>query len=392
VPDLAHPGAGGSFLVLGTGLPFEGHLAGALASHGPTGWVELGVSRRRSGETDVSAAPPLVWRYPPGFNGSLAAAFTPFVRARLDRERRRLRTAAGSPTLITAYARFAPYVTRLRRAEVVYYNQDDNARWQDGHRVELECEARLAASAGTLVCASRYQADRFRERFPDRAGDVFHLPHGVPEAAINLDPAGPGAGRVVAIAGTLSGRYDWALIDDVVSSLPDVRFVFVGDISLDDSGREGWQDRMRGVLARRNVDRLPLPAGGDEARARPLWNGAAVWLPYDMTLPFNVASCPLKLFTGLGSGRPIVSAAVPECRLYPEWVQVYEDAGEAAALLRRALDAAASPAAAARAAAQVAFARTETWDTRAARLVGILRRTVVNGRVRDQAGAALQPC
>jgi len=41
-----------------------------------------------------------------------------------------------------------------------------------------------------------------------------------------------------------------------------------------------------------------------------------ILIPYAQNDRFNRACSPTKIMDGLGSGRPIVATAIPECRLY----------------------------------------------------------------------------
>ena len=52
-----------------------------------------------------------------------------------------------------------------------------------------------------------------------------------------------------------------------------------------------------------------------------------ILIPYAQENAFNQACSPTKIMDGLGSGRPIVATAIPECRLYSHLFDVAEDAG-----------------------------------------------------------------
>ena len=53
-----------------------------------------------------------------------------------------------------------------------------------------------------------------------------------------------------------------------------------------------------------------------------------ILIPYAQDNQFNQACSPTKIMDGLGSGRPIVATAIPECRLSSHLFDVAEDAGE----------------------------------------------------------------
>ena len=48
-------------------------------------------------------------------------------------------------------------------------------------------------------------------------------------------------------------------------------------------------------------------------------------IPYRADHPFNRACCPTKIMDCMGSGRPIVSTDLPECRLYDSLFSVEAD-------------------------------------------------------------------
>jgi hypothetical protein len=50
-----------------------------------------------------------------------------------------------------------------------------------------------------------------------------------------------------------------------------------------------------------------------------------ILIPYRKDDPFNQVCSPTKIMDGMGSGRPIVATAIPECRLYSELFDVAED-------------------------------------------------------------------
>ena len=62
------------------------------------------------------------------------------------------------------------------------------------------------------------------------------------------------------------------------------------------------------------------------------WSFAINWIPYAINHPFNQASCPTKIMDSIATGRPVLSTAIPECRLYPERIKIFRSAEEAAEL------------------------------------------------------------
>lgn len=310
------------------------------------------------------------WHYPPGYHGKLAPIFDRPISRRVSSVVAELAQRNTEVTLIISDARLEKY-TRTVSAPVVYLNYDDNASYDEaGNAYYADREIRLMDRASAIVCSSRYQRDRLRWAFPSFSTRVMHLPHGIQPAFLNQELPEPSPH--VLIAGALSERYDWELIEKVVTELAEVRFVFAGEVHYDAKGakRPKWQSTMERVLARDNVRHLRGLSHSDTA---PLfWDAAVSWLPYDAALPFVRASCPLKLGDGIASGNPIVSADVPECRLYPEWVRVYREACDAIAMIKQGIADSQGKAARERRAAQVAFAAEHTWSRRASQFAEIL--------------------
>ena len=373
-----------SFVFLGGGeLPWVYPLGAALADHGPTTIIRLGATRslRRTPVTWPFEEVParlerLAWDYPPGFAGRFAPLFTPLLQVRTRALLARMEQLAGrAPFVVISDPRFGRFVPSVPAEGLAYLNFDDLASYDESargreHPAESECIRR----AGTTLCASRFQTDRFKAMYAARAADIFHLPHGVHPGFLNPCPAAAAANGTVCVVGALTARYDWDLIISVVTALADVEFAFVGEIGKGNVGvpDDGWESAMQVVLSQPNVEHVR----GLQYRhtAQFYWKSTLSWLPYRTDLAFVRSSCPLKLTDGLASGHPVVSAGVPESRLYPEWVHVHADATEAAAMIRDLIAGALSTAAAARRCAQVDFARQHSWSDRARQLATILCR------------------
>ena len=372
-----------SFLMFGGAeLPWMYPLGVALAAYGPTTVVRIGVRRSWSAPEvrwpfdDVAKEfERESWSYPPGFNGALRPAFGPLLRRRRRALEGRLTNRSGvAPYVIVPEPSFAPHVLDVPADRLIYGCYDDYASYTaDGVRCEAPYEQQLVERAAATFCSSIFRADALRERFPDRASRIHHLAHGVHPQF--LAPASESGGKteMVCVSGALTARYDWRVIEHVVTQLPNVTFVFVGEIGTGDVGsrQEDWQVRLERVLSYKNVRHV---TGQRYKETAPFfWSADLSWLPYDSTLPFVHACSPLKLTDGLSSGRPIVSADVPECHQYPDWIHIYRDANAAVSTIRALLDQRHSAAARERRMAQIAFAGRNTWADRATTLVGILR-------------------
>ena len=93
----------------------------------------------------------------------------------------------------------------------------------------------------------------------------------------------------------------------------------------DPVGKPWWNDCER-FLSRPNVHALGWR--GQKALAAYYQAFDVTLIPYRMDHPFNRACNPTKIMDSMGSGRPIVATAIPECRLHAERFDVAENDDE----------------------------------------------------------------
>lgn len=379
-----------SSLVLSADFACVSLLAAALAEHGPTTVVRLRdyLTYGKSDRRWPTARPGLglrreTWVFPPGYGGRLAGLFRPWLRARIERAARQLSrgNAVGNgsfapPLVVVPFPYLTPALRGLPADRLVYYNLDDYVLYPRGWSDAVaDAEEELVRRSRLVACASRYQAERFRARFPEK--EVIHLPLAVPTEFLNHDPQPP-AGEATGVfdvgyVGTLNDRVNWRFCGEVAARCPDVRFTFVGplhDANPRGGTRPDWQADRDRALAMPNVRYVPPVAHGEVVRF--YQDFSASWIPYDVEHPFNVASCPTKIMDGLAAGRPVLSTDLPECRLYPEWITIVGNPEAAAGQVARLRASAREPAERLRAARQVAFAAAQTWEQHAERLLGLL--------------------
>jgi len=295
---------------------------------------------------------------PTGYTGILEPVLRPFLTWMIRRWRMRLHARSGfPPTVVAPYPYLAPWVRDVPAEHLVYYNLDDYALYRPERAGRIrDREDELIQRAHRTLCLSVHQVERLRDRHPDRANRILHFPLGVTEAFLNPAPETSPDPRTITYVGNLTDRVDWDFVNAVAARCPSLRFRFVG--SADPSASDtSWQHARTEVFQRENVDfvgRVP-----QEEVTSYYWSAAVNWIPYDPEHPFNRASCPTKVMDGIGSGRPVVSTDVPECRLYPDWIDIVTSPEDAADALRDAVERDHDRA------AQVAFARSHTWTERA---------------------------
>jgi glycosyltransferase involved in cell wall biosynthesis len=259
--------------------------------------------------------------FPTGYAGTLEPLFRPYLRSLVRRWDRELASSASSaPWVVTTRPYTAPWLEAVPDERLIYYNLDDYALYRperaDKNRRQEET---LLRRARLTICLSQTQVEALSGRHPDRADQIRHFPLGVSRAFLNPEPEAPPDAKTVGYVGNLGDRVDWPFVDAVAERCPNLRFVFVGRAEDTDESEEWIQARSR-VLARENVEHVGYVPQQDVPRY--YWSFATTWIPYDTDHPFNRAACPTKIMDGLGSGRPVVSTSVPECTLYPDWIDI----------------------------------------------------------------------
>jgi len=305
---------------------------------------------------------------PTGYAGRLEPFLRPYLRYKLGQWQETLRDRTGAdPWVIAPYFYLAPWVTREVDAErLVYYNLDEYTRYRPERSDEIrEQERQLVEHAAHTICLSQYQVRVLRERHPPHADQIHHFPLGVEEAYVNPDPTHAPTPKTVGYVGNLTDRVDWAFVYEVVTHLSEYTFVFAGGIEEEVEPPE-WKRTRGDVFDQPNVRHLGrIP---QEKVTEVYWTCEVNWIPYAPEHPFNVASCPTKVMDMIASGRPVVSTPVPECTLYPEWIEITKSPSEAATAIRNASGEHEDETAV----RQTSFARDQTWDARARQLRQIL--------------------
>ena len=256
-----------------------------------------------------------------------------------------VREAPGSRlALVMTYPHYLYLRDRLRPDLLVYYNLDDYTEYWPRHtRRLIELERRAVLEADLTVCVSRLRSERLREAVPEAAEKIRHLPHGTPSDLLGpgpaFEPAAPPAdldaipGPRLGFVGSLEDRIDWPLLDRLAVARPDCSIVLIG--STRSAGRGAWLEDRRRCLARPNVHPIgfrPQSELGSYLRAFDI-----CLIPYQIDHPFNVACSPTKIADYLGTGRPIVATALPECRSHDDLFEVAEDTEEFLQAINRTL-------------------------------------------------------
>ena len=251
----------------------------------------------------------------------------------------------GPLALVMTYPHYLYLRDQVRPDRSIYFNIDDYSQYWPRFADRVNAlEVQAVREADLTVCVSRARAEGLRAAVPEAAAKIRHLPHGAPSASLGsapfLEPADPPEdlaripGPRLGFVGSLEDRIDWELLTSLADALPRTSIVLVGRMGKTPAG--AWQDARKRCLERANVHALGWKP--QEAIAR--YNAAfdVCLIPYRVDHPFNQVCCPTKIMDTMGTGRPTVSTALPECLLYQGLFDVAADADEFLAQTRAALD------------------------------------------------------
>ena len=316
----------------------------------------------------------ITWSYPAGFASKLKLAFEPFIKYRLNKLVSDLHKKTGShPFIIIDSPWSYPYTVDIDPDYLIYLNYDN-------FFVNCEdslIEERLIKHAGTILCSSTSQTSSFKNDYQIRKNDIFYFPHGAHDSFINplnsvVDE------KLVCIVGALSARYDWNLIKKVVKKMPDIKFLFVGDIDKGDhvDKFDFWMNDCKIILSLPNVEWISNLKHSQSFIY--YWKSVVNWMPYDSNLKFVKSCSPLKLVDGIASGNSVISSEVPECMNYPDWVSIYQNSDEAEKLIYASIKMVNTPDYLNYKYRQLNFSIKNNWKSRAESICNIIDRKNCN--------------
>jgi teichuronic acid biosynthesis glycosyltransferase TuaH len=246
--------------------------------------------------------------------------------------------------LVMSYPYYLYLHDQLRPDVSLYYNIDDYALYWPGAADEIRRLERAAiCAADATVCVSKLRADELRALIPEAAGRIHHVPHGAPTSFLAQHPlTQPGRAPAdlahlprpyLGYIGSLENRVDWELMNCISTTFSDVSIVVVGRVR--DPVDEPWWNECARFLSQRNVHAIGWRS--QEALADYYQAFDVTLIPYLMEHPFNRVCNPTKIMDAMGSGRPIVATALPECRLHAERFHVAENRDEFVEAIRTIL-------------------------------------------------------
>jgi glycosyltransferase involved in cell wall biosynthesis len=237
--------------------------------------------------------------------------------------------------LVMTYPHYLYLRDQLSPDFSLYYNVDDYTLYWPRHANRIRAlEREMVIRTEATVCVARYRASALRTAIPEAAAKIHHLPHGTPEAFLAdcpyHRPAPPPEELanlprpLLGYVGSIEGRVDWPLMNRLCDAFPGGSIVLAGKTPGARHDRDPWFRDWLEFSSRPNVHCI----GWRPQAELPIYYRAfdVILIPYLSDDPFNRACCPTKIADGLGSGRPIVATALPECRLYSHLFDVVEDA------------------------------------------------------------------
>lgn len=299
------------------------------------------------------------------------------------RDWRRRQESRRPLALAISYPHYLALGDLVRPEYLIYYNMDDYSLYWTRRREEIQrLERRAVRRADLTVCCARSRADELRAAVPEAAERIIHLPHGAPVGAIapapQDRPAEPPADLahlprpLLGYVGSLEDRIDWHLLERLAHDFREGSLVLIGR-EPEAAPQASWYQAYERTKALPNVHRLGWKTQEEIGRYNAAFDVCLI--PYLVDHPFNRAACPTKVMDYMATSRPVVTTALPECRLYGELFAVAESPADFTAAVRRIVAQGSDDG---RARLRWETARASTWEQTSARLLGHLHERIAS--------------
>ncbi len=261
---------------------------------------------------------------------------------------------------------------------LVYYNMDDYAYyWSSRSETIRRLEQKAVEEATLSVFCARFRAEELTNSVGSAADRIVHLPHGAPSAFMASRPLttpGPAPsdlarlpGPRLGFVGSMEDRLDWDLIACLAREIPDCSIVLIGKEPAP-ADHESWYRSYQRAISNKNVYILGWKNQNEIGRYISSFDICII--PYLIDHPFNLAACPTKVMDYMASSRPMISTALPECRLYSDLFDVVDSTSAFVESVRRILRNGSDDG---RAHLRWARARANTWERTAAQFLRLFQ-------------------
>lgn len=263
--------------------------------------------------------------FPPGWFSALAPVAMPLLAACIRREMSSLGLRPVG-TIIT-YPQYLPVLKRLKPVKAAYYCVDDYRYYWPDRAAKLEAlENQVVDAVDLVLCTAKFMQDELKRRMPGAAARIQHLPNGTRESflashpLLRPDPLPQDISHiprpVLGYLGSISGRINWDIVEQVLERFPSASVLFVGP-----APPTGSKDGARMAELRRFAN-FHYVGFRDQERIMTYIRAFDICLIPEPYEPLNVAGCPQKLWNYLASSRPIVSTRIPEQALWQPAISI----------------------------------------------------------------------
>jgi len=243
-----------------------------------------------------------------------------------------------STGVVFALPQFAGVAEGTRHRPRIYYAHDpfEFYGWDPAWTRALE--SRMLKATEAVFAISRLLRDDLQ---PRSGRPVYYSPNAVSadfvtrmQGADSAIPADLASVRrpIVGCTGHINESYDWAMLAELASAMPDVSFVFIGPVLAPNAAVQASID---GVLkGRANVhwlgpkphDELPNYLRAFDVCLNPLERG-----------PFSDRRSPLRFYDFLATGKPVDSTDIAEASSHEGQVWIAENSAEMKHNIRQAI-------------------------------------------------------
>lgn len=252
---------------------------------------------------------------------------------------------------------YAKAMQSIGAACLLYYCYDEigAANWTERHVARFEAEALKMADG--LICSGSHLLAQKRQ--PDQPG--VQIPNGVDAMFLNVERAAATTDRpVIGYVGSLDERIDLDLVEEVVKSMHECDFSFTGRVQ--DEAISNRLSRYTNVHFNAPIAYHALPE-----RMRHFSVGIIPFLRNELTNGIY----PMKVNEYLALGLPVVSTSFGDMPQLASWANLANDSQSFVAALREVISGD-NPK---KMANRKAFATKQTWQARAAQLLGFVEDT-----------------